>query len=234
MTEIANNLKQLLRFGLGSNKSRETALEELRENYPFNRQRTIVEVALKDPSTKYDDIEEILSGAHYQRYLQENVKTEEAAKSVLNEFSDLEDFFKSDGVDKKEVPTEEEEDTSNKIPIVDTTGFEDRCFIDVDMSDVLEYRRTGDNFNGEMDQSIPSSKKAISALDALNQMSKVDQNDFLRSVNNAYDAAVQQKRHLVSKTRFVEELNKQLTYEERVRFINMLLKKSKDVLLNNK
>jgi len=230
------HLKNMLRFGLPTKRTKEIVLEELRENVPLSRQRTMVEVALKDPSTSYDDVEEVISGEHYKRYLEENVKLQTAASSVLQEFSgDLRDFFgDTEGNEPKKEIENEEDSASKKIPIVDTTGFEEKCFIDVDMSDVLEYRRTGDHFDGDVNSDLPSSKRAISALNALDKMSKVDQDDFFRSINNAFDAAVQHKRHLVSKNNFVEELNRQLSYEERVRFITLVLKRSKDVLTNNK
>lgn len=224
--EISQDYQKILRTGLQSVEKKKLALNYIRESLPMSQERIMVEAAFKDPNVTYDDIDDILSGAHYEKYLKENVKREEHAKSILMESSELDDFIaKTDNFD---------EESDGKIPIIDSSGFEEKCYLNVDMAHVLEYKKRGDYFGGDPEDNLLGSKKFISAFDAMKNMSPSDQEDFMKSINHAYDAQTESKNKFITKDKYVDELNRQLSDEERIRFVNLVLKRSRDVLMSNK
>ena len=203
-------LQNILEVALAENTedSRKQALVELRNIAP-SQDKNYVEVALKDSTTSLHNLDDIISGRHYEVWKHNNIKQESFEKAQLTANRNI--VANTDKVFN-------EIESPNKISI-DKYGD-----IDVNPEKVLEFGRNGEQFYGRIPDNI-SQDKIQKALEYFNtRLSLKDRKVMLENVIDSIDDIFNKEKKKISLKKYVKAINEQLNDEEKVRLLSLIVK----------
>lgn len=213
--EIVNIITQALQDDV---QNRQQYIRQLADLIP-SRDTAYAQAALKDVSLDSNDIGDIISGEHYKKWMENNVKKiEEQQLTMQQTTSNMESVHTA----RNEMQTLSEFDNGD-------INVGDKLHIEVDPARLLVYALNGEMFLFNT-PSNDTNSKVMKWFDAFSsKLSKKDQQKVFDGINEAVQGIINKEKGNISLEKFINGLNKNLSEEERLRLLALLYKKANDV-----
>ncbi len=201
-------LRGILRAGLMStSQDKRTELIRQLRNHPQTEDRNRVEAALKDSSTRIDDIERVEAGQHISDWKKRSQKVNES-------------FFNGERDDWGSEETEQEFSLPSDIP----TDESDFNGLEVDVAEVVNRTEFGVSRYGKP-LNLDTTSKVNNAMSLFDKLSERDKKKISEAILEAVEEEKSKRVKRPTGKQFCAAVNSQLDEEEMIVFVSLLLAK---------